>query len=185
VERTVIRRIALKAGATATFILVGLAITVGSARAATVESSTSEDPVRVTADRMVSDSRTDQIVFSGNVEIYRGDLYVKADRLEVQQNRETQKVSRMVAIGHVFIRRGEQAATADRATFFENEQKAVLTGNPHAWEGTTEVWGEEMVFLLAEGNMIVTGGAQRVRMQLLPGSEGEKLPAAKPRGQGR
>jgi lipopolysaccharide transport protein LptA len=134
---------------------------------------------------MVSDSRTDQIVFSGNVEIHRGDLYVKADRLEVQQNRETQKVSRMVAVGQVFIRRGEQAATAERATFFENEQKAVLTGNPHAWEGTTEVWGEEMVFLLAEGSMIVMGGAQRVRMQLLPGSDGDKLPAAKAKGQGR
>jgi lipopolysaccharide export system protein LptA len=91
----------------------------------------------------------------------------------------------MVAVGQVFIRRGEQAATAERATFFENEQKAVLTGNPHAWEGTTEVWGEEMVFLLAEGSMIVMGGAQRVRMQLLPGSDGDKLPAAKAKGQGR
>jgi lipopolysaccharide export system protein LptA len=138
----------------------------------------------VTADRMVSDSRSDQVVFTGNVEAQRGGLYVKADRLEVKQDRQTKKMSQMVAIGNVFVRRGEQTATSERATFFETEQKAVLTGNPHAWEGNTEVWGEEMVFLLTEGNMIVTGGSQRVRVQLLPANDGPKLPPTRPRARG-
>jgi lipopolysaccharide transport protein LptA len=144
-----------------------------------------KETVQVTADRMVSDSRTDQVVFTGNVEAHRGDLYVKADRLEVKQDRQSKKIEQMIAIGNVFIRRGEQTATAERATFYENEQKAVLIGNPHAWEGSTEIWGEEMVFLLSEGNMIVTGGTQRVRVQLLPSSnEGTKLPAMKSKGRG-
>jgi lipopolysaccharide transport protein LptA len=143
-----------------------------------------DEPVQVTADRMVSETRTDQVVFSGNVEVHRGDLYVKADRLEVRQDRQSRKVSHMVAIGNVFIRKGEQAATAARATFFENEQKAVLTGNPHAWEGTTQIWGEEMVFLLAEGNMIVTGGTQRVRMQMLPENDGTTVPQARTKARG-
>mgnify|MGYP003288618857 CR=1 FL=1 len=152
---------------------------------AVAEQPSPDEAVQVTADRMTSDSRTDQVVFTGNVEARRGDLYVKADRLEVTQDRQSKKMAQMVASGNVFIRKGEQAATAERATFFENEQRAVLTGNPHAWEGSTEVWGEEMVFLLAEGNMIVTGGTQRVRMQLLPPSnEGTKRPAAKVKGQG-
>jgi len=140
--------------------------------------------VQVTADRMVSDSRSDQVVFTGNVEALRGGLYVKADRLELKQDRQTKKMAQMVASGNVFIRRGEQTATSERATFFETEQKAVLTGNPHAWEGNTEVWGEEMVFLLAEGNMIVTGGTQRVRVQLLPANDGPKLPPTRPRARG-
>jgi lipopolysaccharide export system protein LptA len=93
-------------------------------------------------------------------------------------------MAQMVAIGNVFIQRGEQSAIAERATFLETEQKAVLTGNPHAVEGSTEVWGEEMVFLLAEGNMIVTGGTQRVRVQLVPANEGPKLPTPKPKGRG-
>lgn len=143
-----------------------------------------DETVQVTADRMVSEARSDQVVFTGNVEARRGDLYVKADRLEIRQDRDTKKMAQMVAIGNVFIRRGEQAATAERATFFETEQRAVLTGNPHAWENNTEVWGEEMVFLLAEGNMIVTGGTQRVRVQLLPATEGPKLPSAKSKGRG-
>jgi lipopolysaccharide export system protein LptA len=148
------------------------------------EQTTPNDTVQVTADRMVSDSRSDQVVFTGNVEARRGDLYVKADRLEVTQDRTTKKMAQMVAIGNVFIQRGEQSATAERATFFETEQKAVLTGNPHAVEGSTEVWGDEMVFLLAEGNMIVTGGTQRVRVQLIPSSEGPKLPTPRPKGRG-
>jgi lipopolysaccharide export system protein LptA len=156
----------------------------GALAAGTPEPAAKDEPVQVTADRMVSESRTDQIVFSGNVEVHRGELYVKADRLEVFQDRQSRKVSRMVASGNVFIRRGEQAATAERATFIESEQKAILTGNPHAWEGTTQVWGEEMVFLLAEGRMIVTGGSQRVRMQVLPEREGDKLPQAKAKGRG-
>jgi lipopolysaccharide export system protein LptA len=154
------------------------------AASATPEQTAPNETVQVTADRMVSDSRSEQVVFTGNVEAQRGDLYVKTDRLEVKQDRQTKKVAQMVAIGNVFIRRGEQAATAERATFFETEQKAVLHGNPHAWEGNTEVWGEEIVFLLAEGNMIVTGGAQRVRVQLVPANEGPKLSPTKPKGRG-
>jgi lipopolysaccharide export system protein LptA len=154
------------------------------AASASPEPTAQNETVQVTADRMVSDSRSDQVVFTGNVEAQRGDLYVKADRLEVKQDRQTKKVAQMVAIGNVLIRRGEQTATAERATFFETEQKAVLTGNPHAWEGNTEVWGEEMVFLFSEGNMIVTGGTQRVRVQLLPANEGPKLPPTKARGRG-
>jgi lipopolysaccharide export system protein LptA len=165
-------------------LLFGPLIHVVEAASAPPELTTQNETVQVTADRMVSDSRSDQVVFTGNVEAQRGDLYVKADRLEVKQDRETKKMAQMVAIGHVFIRRGEQSATAERAIFFETEQKAVLTGNPHAWEGSTEVWGEEMVFLLGEGNMIVTGGAQRVRVQLLPATEGPKLPPTKPKGRG-
>ena len=136
-------------------------------------------PVEVTAERMVSDTHADRIIFSGHVEVRQGELLVKADRLEVTQERQSKQVSQMVATGKVHIVKGEQAATAERATFFGGEQKVVLTGNPHAWEVGSEVWGEEMVFLLAEKKMIVTGGAQRVRMHLLPGNGGLKVPAAK------
>jgi lipopolysaccharide export system protein LptA len=165
-------------------LFLGQLVNLASAFSATPEQTAQNEMVQVTADRMVSDSRSDQVVFTGNVEVRRVDLYVKADRLEVKQDRQTKKVEQMIATGNVFIRRGEQAATAERATFFETEQKAVLTGNPHAWEGSTEVWGEEMVFLLAEGNMIVTGGTQRVRVQLIPANEGSKLPPTKPKGRG-
>jgi lipopolysaccharide export system protein LptA len=168
----------------AALLFLGPLVTLANAASTTPENAAQNETVQVTADRMVSDSRNDQVVFTGNVEAQRRDLYVKADRLEVKQDGQTKKVAQMVAIGNVFIRRGEQAATAERATFFETEQRAVLTGNPHAWEGNTEVWGEEMVFLLAEGNMIVTGGTQRVRVQLVPANEGPKLPPTKPKGRG-
>jgi lipopolysaccharide export system protein LptA len=165
-------------------LLYGALVNLAHAASVPVEQNAQNELVQVNADRMVSDSRNDQVVFTGNVEARRGGLYVKAERLEVYQNRETKKMTQMVAIGNVFIQRGEQSATADRATFYETEQKAVLTGNPHAVEGNTEVWGEEMVFLLAEGNMVVTGGTQRVRVQLIPSSEGPKLPPPKPKGRG-
>jgi lipopolysaccharide export system protein LptA len=167
------------------FMWLYLFVSIAHAASPAAEQAPPNETVQVTADRMVSESRTDQVVFTGNVEARRGDLYVKADRLEVKQDRQSKRLAQMIAIGNVFIRRGEQTATAERATFFENEQKAVLTGNPHAWEGSTEVWGEEMVFLLGDGNMIVTGGTQRVRVQLLPSSnEGTKLPATKTKGRG-
>jgi lipopolysaccharide export system protein LptA len=168
----------------AALVFLGPFVNLASAASTTSADTAQNDTVQVTADRMVSDSRSDQVVFTGNVEVHRRELYVKADRLEVKQDQQTKKVAQMVAIGNVFIRRGEQAAPAQHAMFFETEQKAVLTGNPHAWEGNTEVWGEEMVFLLAEGNMIVTGGTQRVRVQLIPANEGPKLPPTKPKGRG-
>lgn len=166
------------------FAVLGCLFSAGDAGSGVRGQATPDATVEVTADRMISDTRSDQIAFSGNVEARRGDLIVKADRLDVTQERQSKRVSQMVAIGNVQIKKGEQAATADQATFLESEQKVVLTGNPRAWEGTSEVRGEEMVFLLAEEKMIVTGGAQRVRMQMLPGSAGTNLPTAKARGQG-
>ena len=157
----------------AALLAVAPFVNLAEAAEAAPELSAQNEMVQVTADRMVSDSRSDQVVFTGNVEARRGGLYVKADRLEVKQDRGTKKMAQMVAIGNVFIQRGEQSATAERATFLETEQKAVLTGNPHAVEGSTEVWGEEMVFFLAEGNMIVTGGTQRVRVQLYRPAKGQ------------
>ena len=155
-----------------------------SAASPAPEAVDKNSPVEVTAERMISDTHADRIVFSGSVQVRQGELLVKADRLEVTQERQSKQVSQMVAIGNVHIVNGEQAATAERATFLGNEQKVVLTGNPHAWEAGTEVWGEEMVFLLAEKKMIVTGGAQRVRMHLLPGNGGLTVPAAKATRQG-
>ena len=167
-----------------TIALVGSLVSICEAGSGVNEQTGREGPVEVTAERMVSETRANQIIFSGNVEARRGDLLVKADRLEVIQDPQSKRVSQMVAIGNVYITKGEQAATASRATFHENEQKVVLTGNPHAWEKNTEVWGEEMVLLLGEQRMIVTGGTQRVRMQMLPASEGSQSPTVKGRGQG-
>ncbi len=177
------RRAMLRAWVVALALLSGF-LGLRSAASGTNEQTGQSESTEVTADRMVSETRGDQIIFSGNVEVHRGDLVVKADRLEVTQERQSKQVSQMVAIGNVQISKGEQAAAANRATYVESEQKVVLTGNPRAWEGGSEVRGEEMVLLLAEGKMIVIGGAQRVHMIIVPGGTGIKLPTAKVKGQG-
>ena len=66
-------------------------VNLADAADAAPEQTTQNEMVQVTADRMVSDSRSDQVVFTGNVEARRGDLYVKADRLEVKQDRQSQE----------------------------------------------------------------------------------------------
>jgi lipopolysaccharide export system protein LptA len=81
-------------------LLVGMAcVHLADAADATPEQAAQNDIVQVTADRMVSDARSDQVVFTGNVEAHRSGLYVKADRLEVKQDRATKKMAQMVAIG--------------------------------------------------------------------------------------
>ena len=68
-------------------------------------------------------------------------------------------VSRMEATGHVKIEKENGNATCQRAEYFIDEDKIVLTGNPVAWEKGTRVSGERIIMYLKEDRSVVEGGS--------------------------
>lgn len=80
-------------------------------------------------------------------------------------------VSRMEATGHVKIEKENGNATCQRAEYFIDEEKIVLTGNPVAWEKGTRVSGERIIMYLKEDRSVVEGGSH-IRIE----GEGNQTP---------
>jgi len=132
-------------------------------------------PIHVVSDRMVADNKNQWVHFIGNVTATRGDIVIHSDRLEVYRDPKTEKIDRIEAIGRVDISRGTKYATADKAIFYEAEQKIVLLGNPKAWENDNIIVGHKMNIYLKTDQLIVEGDSnRRVDVVLYPTKEKER-----------
>jgi lipopolysaccharide export system protein LptA len=132
-----------------------------------------EDPLEITSDRMRSENGGEKIIFSGNVESYKGELKITSDIMEVYNSKDTKETDEIVALGNVFITRGLKKATGDRAVYIDKLQKIILTGTPKAtaWEEENMIEGREMIFLLDKDRFVVN---ERVRMKIYPKDNGGK-----------
>lgn len=68
-------------------------------------------------------------------------------------------VSRIDAMGHVKIEKDNGKATCEKAVYFSDDEKIVLTGDPVAWEKGTRVSGKQITMFLAEDRSVVEGGS--------------------------
>ncbi len=142
------------------------------------KSNQDNEPLEITSDRMRSENGGVKIIFSGNVESYKGDLKITSDIMEVYNSEDKKETDEIVAIGNVFITRGLKRATGDKAVYLDKLQKIILTGTPKAtaWEGDDMVEGREMIFLLEKDRFVVN---ERVRMKIYPKDDNKEQPEKK------
>ena len=62
-------------------------------------------------------------------------------------------------MGHVKIEKDNGKATCEKAVYFSDDEKIVLTGDPVAWEKGTRVSGKQITMFLAEDRSVVEGGS--------------------------
>jgi lipopolysaccharide export system protein LptA len=111
----------------------------------------------VTADQMTFDSNTHTFVFEHNVHVRRCEMTLTCDRLRVMNDAQRNRVERIIATGNVRMQQGVRRVQAERAEYFDAEQKLVLTGQPRAWDEAeqNELTGDEMVVYLATEKLVV------------------------------
>jgi lipopolysaccharide export system protein LptA len=111
----------------------------------------------VSSERMTFDSKTRMFIFEEKVRILRCAMTILCDRLQVINDPSDKNIERIIATGNVRFQQGTRSAVAERADYFEAEQKLVLTGNPRVWDtqGQDELTGEEIVLLLQEEKALV------------------------------
>ena len=137
------------------------------------EEKKNKDPIEITSDRMRSEDSGLKIIFSGNVVGYWGELKITSDILEVYNTKDKKETEEIVAVGNVFITRGQKRAKGDKAVYLVKLQKIILTGTPKAtaWEEGNMIEGREMIFLLDKDRFVANN---RVRMKIYPKDEGNK-----------
>ena len=111
----------------------------------------------VSSARMTFDSKTRIFIFEEKVRILRCAMTILCDRLQVINDAGDKNIERIIATGNVRFQQGTRSATAERADYFESEQRLVLTGNPRVWDTQDhdELTGEEIVLLLQEEKAFV------------------------------
>jgi lipopolysaccharide export system protein LptA len=128
----------------------------------------------ITADHMTFDSQANTFLFEDSVRVLRCDVTILCDRLRVFNDPKGEQVERIVATGDVRMQQGVRHARADRAEYFDADQKLVLTGNPRAWDVAeqNELTGEEIVVFLEEDKMLV----KRARVLFHPRQQASRMP---------
>jgi lipopolysaccharide export system protein LptA len=122
------------------------------------------------------------VVFTGQVDARRDDLIINCQKMLVYYNRQPTsrgsgnadvKIDKIVATGKVKISRPDGGlAMAEKAIYYENDEKVVLTGKPVVKQGNDFVEGSKITLYLREERSVVEGSEdKKVRAVLHPKSE--------------
>ena len=132
-------------------------------------------PVNVDADKLESDQKQGLVIFTGNVVAQHNGSTQYADRMEVYLDSQSNRVLRTVSTGSVkIITRDCRTGTAQRAEYYDAEQRVVLIGDARVWQDENVVTGDRITIYLAEDRSVVESGAQgRVKGVFYPKREGE------------
>jgi lipopolysaccharide export system protein LptA len=139
-------------------------------------------PVTVDADQLENLQREGLIVFTGNVVASQDNSTQYADRMEVYLDAKGDSIVRTVSTGNVrIITKDCRMGTAQRAEYYDAEQRVLLIGNARVWREDNVVTGERITLYLAEDRSVVEGGKQeRVKAVFYPRSQESDKADAKP-----
>lgn len=127
-------------------------------------------PIQISSDEMLAYQEIQKFIFMGNVVTKRGDLIINSDRLESFKDPKGSDV--IIASGNVRINQGGRQASAEKAEFYEAENKIILKGHPKVWEKENVIQGTEMTFFINEDKSIVKGDKdRRVNVTFYPPQE--------------
>lgn len=132
-----------------------------------------EAALDVTSEQMTFDNETHTFIFEDKVQVRRCDVVIDCDHLQVVRYADGNRIKHVIATGNVRFRDGTRHAAAERADYYETEQKLVLVGNPRAWDTDkqNELRGEEIVVFLEEERIFVSGAHVRFHPDQTPGGE--------------
>jgi lipopolysaccharide transport protein LptA len=112
-------------------------------------------PMNVAAERVVYDTEGRVATFRGGVTATRGDLVLKAPRLQTRLDEEGRIRSAVSGGGPVTVVQGERRGRAKKATFVGAKNTLVLEGDPTVTERESTLTGDTITFHLAEDRVEV------------------------------
>jgi len=130
-------------------------------------------PLTVDSDKMERFGKQSLVIFSGNVVARQNNSVQYADRVEVYLDEKGDRVVRTVSTGGVrIITRDCRTGTAQRAEYFDLDQRVVLSGNARVWQEDNVVSGDTITIFLSEDRSVVQGGKEeRVKAVFYPRDE--------------
>jgi len=127
-------------------------------------------PVQITSNQLDADDKAGVFVFIGDVQAQQGDFFIYAQKMTVHYIQgEQQQLDTVIAERDVRIVQLDRVATGDKAVFYNQEGRVVLTGQPRVVQGDNAVEGERIVVYLNDNRSVVEGSTQqRVKAVFVP-----------------
>ena len=135
-----------------------------------------EKPIQITSDKMEVSQKDGTIVFEGHVVAQQENLTMVGKKLVVLAVKEKEKpknakadaeqsgvinrVDRIEVTGDVKITQGDKLATCDKAVYYRQDQKIILSGNPQVSQGKDVLNGRVITLYLLEERSVIEGGGQ-------------------------
>jgi lipopolysaccharide export system protein LptA len=152
---------------------VGL-LAVPHGRAQETASQSKGDPIRITADKLVTDNDKRSAQFSGNVKAVQENTVITTDRLTIFYKSEksssttsqpNNNIEKLIAEGHVRIEFDNKVAVSNQAVYIISERKLVLSGpGSKVVSGQDEISGSRITFYRDDGRVALEGdGKERVK----------------------
>jgi lipopolysaccharide export system protein LptA len=144
------------------------------------------DPIRITADKLVTDGRTDSARFTGSVRAIQGESILTADSLtlifdskgdsrgDTASDKAFADIKRIEARGNVRIKFDNRVAVGEQAVYITDERKLVLKGTAaKVISGKNEIVGSTITFYRDDGRVSMEGdGGNRVKAIIHSGQRG-------------
>jgi lipopolysaccharide export system protein LptA len=127
------------------------------------------DPIRITADSLITDPRNRTAEFVGHVSAVQGDTTITSDQLKVYYKKGTPSepasgmdaIVRMVAQGMVKIVFGDTVAHAEHAEYIADQRIVVLSGpDSRIVDGNNSISGQKIT-LYRDDRRIHVAGTQK------------------------
>ena len=146
-------------------------------------SETNKDSrIIIKADSLEIDDQKQIVIFTGNVDARENEFVINCQKMVLYyKDRSAQPVSeagevdidRIIATGAVTITRPNGGlATAEKAIYYQNDEKVILTGKPIVRQGNDFVEGSKITLFLKEKRSIVEGSEdKKIRAVLFPRGE--------------
>jgi lipopolysaccharide export system protein LptA len=174
-------------------ILGGLIILAPYAEVGALEASrklsVDDKLIEISADRLEALEDKNVVIFSGSAVASQGERVIKAEKILLYYKKEKQEparegmqhigkvgdLERIEAQGHVVITQGDRMVTGNKAVYYQETQKIIMTGDAVLKQGSSIVRGDKVqVFLNENRGLVEAGENKRVKATIFPT---EKQPA--------
>ena len=126
-------------------------------------------PIDIVSDTMEGFDKEKMVVFKGSVVAKQDDLFIFTDVIETYMNEESNEISKAYAKGSVKIVRQDRTATANEAFFDNTKGEIVLKGDVVVFQGQDKVTGNVVTYYINEDKVVVEGEPEkRARAVLTP-----------------
>jgi len=118
-----------------------------------------QETTKVRADHMVYEEQKRQIVLSGKVRLRDPRASMDCDKV-ILHLKEEQKIDWIEALGEIIIQSGGRRAIANRATYYVDEGRFVLEGDPKIKQGPNILTGDRITFWQKTQRMVCEPNAR-------------------------
>lgn len=139
------------------FIAASLLLLAGTSGVARPDKRARE-PLVITSTRMEADKLGSKITFAGNVTLKKEGMTLTSDSMIVFYDVGSKAIREIDAYGNVVVRKEGRVAFSNKASYYSNEEKVILTGDARIIENENQLGGEKITLFMRDDRSIVEGG---------------------------